>query len=122
MVCSRASMPSTYGGSTQPPRTSSSPAWRMASCLSFAWAASWIVASDTMLMALPCLHYLIAGLQRLHQLVENGVVQKLREGDHHRARGLLAREIGQPFMHNHDFGAGRHRANRLMYHAESEAG
>ena len=40
IVCSRASMPSTYCGSTQPPCTSSSPAWRMASCLSRACADS----------------------------------------------------------------------------------
>src|SRR5215216_2150596 len=101
-------MPSTYGGSTQPPRTSSSPAWRMASCLSCACAASWIVASDTMLMALPCLQNLVAGFQRLHQLIKNGIVQELREGDHHRIRRLLARKIGQPLMRNHDLGAAGH--------------
>src|SRR5258706_4444186 len=122
MVCSRASIPWTYGGSTHQPCTSSSPAWRMASCLSCACACNRTVSRDTMLMALACLHNIAAGFQRLHQLVEDWVVQELCKCDDDRIWRLLAREVGQRLMRDNNLGVGGNRADGLMRHVDAEAG
>jgi len=54
----------------------------------------------------------VARGERLHQRVERGILQEVLERDHHGARRVLADDIGEPAVHQHDLGVGGDLARR----------
>src|ERR1700742_4284178 len=107
-------MPATYAGSTQPARTRSSPAWRIAACLSAATAPSSTRSGVRTRISGPLADD-TAGRERVHQGVEHRIIHEVIEGEHHRLRRLLADHIGQPAVDDDQPGLAGDRARRLVH-------